>query len=480
MRWTDRLGLDGLLDRPFQSLSSGQRQRVNLVRALQHEPIVLLLDEPTRSLDPGTSRVVIDLARERADAGVLVLVSSHELSGIEPHCDDIVLLDAGRVAAAGSRETVLPRAEHPTWRLRFHGSAARDAAVARFDEMKPGEEADMAVLDDGVDEERLAALLVRRDIELAAVERRDRPSVSAMLRALPEQPAERPIDPTPETSHDAEARPAARPLRAVRAIVRRDRLIHLTFKFRLLVQVTLICVWAALYHYVAQLIRTDDPEVAAALRGNPFGFLLIGLVGLQLSQVSLIQPAHALREEQVAGTLEPLLASGRNPLLLVLGALVWPLSIAIVLVLGMFAFTATALDAGFRLDAALPALVAAALGCAAFSALGLMSAAFVLAFKRGDPVGGVLNMASLILAGAYFPRELLPDGAQAAAALLPHTHFLHALRTSLIDGEGFGTPAFDASLASLALSAAVFAAAAVGTWTVAMRYARRAGTLANA
>jgi ABC-2 type transport system permease protein len=153
---------------------------------------------------------------------------------------------------------------------------------------------------------------------------------------------------------------------------------------------------------------------------------------------------------------------------------------ALVLVVGMFAFTSLVLDAGFHFEAALPALVAAALGCGAFTALGLISASFVLAFKRGDPVGGVLNMAGLIFAGAYFPRELLPEVAQRAAQFLPHTHLLTALRSALLDGAGFGDVELVGALARLAISAVVLGVLAVATWNHALRHARRAGTLTDA
>jgi sodium transport system ATP-binding protein len=97
------LGLGTVADRPCGRLSSGQRQRVSLGRALVHDPPALVLDEPTSALDVVGSRdLMAFLDRLRAD-GRAILVSTHRLHEIERRCDRFVIIDAGRVVAAGTR-----------------------------------------------------------------------------------------------------------------------------------------------------------------------------------------------------------------------------------------------------------------------------------------------------------------------------------------------------------------------------------------
>ncbi|MGN6695046.1 MAG: ATP-binding cassette domain-containing protein, partial [Aquihabitans sp.] len=82
--------------------SSGMRARLNLARALMHSPRLLVLDEPTRSLDPVMSDEVGRILRQQADAGRGVLLSSHRLDEVALWCDRIVAIVKGTVRFSGS------------------------------------------------------------------------------------------------------------------------------------------------------------------------------------------------------------------------------------------------------------------------------------------------------------------------------------------------------------------------------------------
>ena len=108
--WLERLGLG---DRPrdrLEQLSHGNQQRVQLAAALLHEPEALVLDEPFAGLDPMAAEALAGIIRERAAAGVTVLFSSHQLDLVQDVCDDVAIIDRGRVVLAGSLEEVRRRA----------------------------------------------------------------------------------------------------------------------------------------------------------------------------------------------------------------------------------------------------------------------------------------------------------------------------------------------------------------------------------
>jgi iron complex transport system ATP-binding protein len=97
-----------LADRPLSSLSSGERQRVFLARALAQEPEIILLDEPTAFLDLGHQiRLLLMLEKWNRECGMSVVFVSHDLSLAARHADRIVVLSRGRVVADGAPEDVL-------------------------------------------------------------------------------------------------------------------------------------------------------------------------------------------------------------------------------------------------------------------------------------------------------------------------------------------------------------------------------------
>jgi ABC-2 type transport system ATP-binding protein len=83
-------------------MSKGMQQRLGIAQALVGAPTLLLLDEPTSALDPAGRRVVRELLEELRRRGVSVLLNSHLLSEVELVCDHVVIVDRGRVVAAGT------------------------------------------------------------------------------------------------------------------------------------------------------------------------------------------------------------------------------------------------------------------------------------------------------------------------------------------------------------------------------------------
>jgi ABC-2 type transport system ATP-binding protein len=102
IRWLERLGLGDRVTSKTEDLSHGNQQRVQLAAALVHEPELLVLDEPFSGLDPIGIATMTDVLRERAAAGVGVIFSSHQLDLVEDVCEDVVIIDRGRVVSAGS------------------------------------------------------------------------------------------------------------------------------------------------------------------------------------------------------------------------------------------------------------------------------------------------------------------------------------------------------------------------------------------
>ena len=92
----------GLLDRagqPARLLSGGEQQRLALARALATEPAILFLDEPTASLDPASTHMIEQIARDAHAAGIKIIFVTHDIAQARRLADDIVFLDRGRLTA---------------------------------------------------------------------------------------------------------------------------------------------------------------------------------------------------------------------------------------------------------------------------------------------------------------------------------------------------------------------------------------------
>lgn len=99
--WLERLGLGERLSDRLEQLSHGNQQRVQLATALVHNPSLLVLDEPFAGLDPLAADVMSDVLRERAAAGVAVVFSSHQLDLVEDLCEDVAVINAGKIVLTG-------------------------------------------------------------------------------------------------------------------------------------------------------------------------------------------------------------------------------------------------------------------------------------------------------------------------------------------------------------------------------------------
>jgi len=121
------LEMTAFANRRAKGFSQGERIKVALARALVHAPKNLLLDEPTNGLDVMATRALRALIRKLRAAGHCVLFSSHVMQEVAALCDDIVIIDRGRVVAAGTPEAL---------RERFGSASLEDAFVAAIGDVR--------------------------------------------------------------------------------------------------------------------------------------------------------------------------------------------------------------------------------------------------------------------------------------------------------------------------------------------------------
>jgi ABC-2 type transport system ATP-binding protein len=104
----EHLQISGFIDRRYGSLSAGQKTRVTLAKSLLNKPELLLLDEPTASLDPDTADWVRNyLLDYQRDSGATLLLASHNMVEVERICDDVIIMRRGKIVDRNSPQKLL-------------------------------------------------------------------------------------------------------------------------------------------------------------------------------------------------------------------------------------------------------------------------------------------------------------------------------------------------------------------------------------
>ncbi len=247
---------------------------------------------------------------------------------------------------------------------------------------------------------------------------------------------------------------------------------RLAFVLRLLGTVFQVVV----FFFISQLVGVAQHPALTAYEGNYFAYVLIGLAFQRFFNLSLAGYATGLTEAQQTGTLEAQAVLPVSLPWLVAGSNLWPYLYATaetILYLLLGAVLGAPLAGANLLGASLVTLLA----CFAISGLGLMGAAVILVYKRGNAVAWGVEAAAALLSGVFFPPELLPAPLPQLSALLPQTHALVGLRAALL--EGAPTTALWPQLAILALFSLVLLPIGILTLNWSYRQAQMKGSLAQ-
>jgi ABC-2 type transport system ATP-binding protein len=118
-RWLDRLGLGDRSAAKVEELSHGNQQRAQVAAALVHQPDLLVLDEPFAGLDPVAVHTLADVLRGETERGAAVLFSSHQLELVEDICEQVAIIDRGRIVAAGDVDELRRRSQRRRIELRL-------------------------------------------------------------------------------------------------------------------------------------------------------------------------------------------------------------------------------------------------------------------------------------------------------------------------------------------------------------------------
>jgi ABC-2 type transport system permease protein len=187
---------------------------------------------------------------------------------------------------------------------------------------------------------------------------------------------------------------------------------------------------------LAHFYGNAQPAALAAYGGDYFTFLLIGAAFARFLSIGLRHFGRELEHDLAAGTIEPVMVTATAPGLALLGPSLWIVFEGVILLVVQLVMGAAFFGADFSRANWLAALVLTALTLLALSGWGFLSAAFVLMFKRAEPLSWLVDVTLFMLAGVYFPIQVIPWGLRVFAYLLPLSYALEGLRFALMLGQG--------------------------------------------
>ena len=133
--WLERFGLGDQQKRKVEELSKGNQQKVQFILSLVHDPTLLILDEPFTGLDPLNQLLLKEIIQEKRKAGTTILFSTHQMEQVERLCNNICLINQGRIIVEGALESIREAHQSNAVEVAFTGELKQELARAYFNEV---------------------------------------------------------------------------------------------------------------------------------------------------------------------------------------------------------------------------------------------------------------------------------------------------------------------------------------------------------
>ncbi|MBN2026494.1 MAG: ABC transporter permease [Actinobacteria bacterium] len=260
-------------------------------------------------------------------------------------------------------------------------------------------------------------------------------------------------------------------MRKAFAFLKRDFLIETSYRLNFLLSLAGVVFTVAIFFFLGKIV---DPAAVQDSADDYFSFVLVGTAMAMYLRTGLGSFAESLREEQMMGTLEAMMSTPTSLTTIILSSSIWRFLFTSISVLA-FLVVGACFGVSFAGANVFAALLLLVLTVMSYAALGIISASFIIVFKRGDPINWVVSSLSILLGGVFYPTGVLPGWMQFFSRLLPITWSLEGIRGALLKGEGFS--ALWQEFLALAVIAAVLIPLSLAFFGLAVNYARKTGTL---
>jgi ABC-2 type transport system permease protein len=259
------------------------------------------------------------------------------------------------------------------------------------------------------------------------------------------------------------------------AFIKRDFLVRISYRLNLLLSLVGVFGSVLMFYFIGKTFSGTMSPYLQRYGGDYFPYVLVGIAVSNFVTVGLSALSSQVRSAQVEGTLEALLTTPTSIYTVLIGNSLWNFLSALTSAAALIAAGFLLARIGVAALQATAALLILLLTFLAFLSIGMLSASFVIVFKRGDPIAYLFGWSSFLFGSVLFPVEVLPSPLPQLSKLLPITHAAKAIRELLLARAS--PQAVLPSVLNLCLFIAIAGPAGVLFFRFAVYRARRDGSL---
>lgn len=261
------------------------------------------------------------------------------------------------------------------------------------------------------------------------------------------------------------------------AFLKKDIKVFTSYKLSFLMTCFGMVLSVTTFYYIGKLFGKSANQYLTAYKTDYFPFVLVGIAFYAYLSTSLRTFSSHIREAQVTGVLESMLVTPSSFVEIIAGMSVWDFIFASIRILVYLALGICFFGVRFNNPNILAALLILVLTIVCFSSIGIMSAGFILIFKRSEPIGSFIGAVTGLFGGVYFPVEVLHPKLQFISYILPVTYSLRGLRFALL--TGYSLKALIPDIAILSLFCLILAPLAIIVFKYTLRRVKIEGGLAH-
>jgi len=266
-------------------------------------------------------------------------------------------------------------------------------------------------------------------------------------------------------------------IKKIFAIVKKDFLVEASYKLSFALNIFSVMATLFVYFFIDRMFGHKMTKYLEEFGVNYFSYVLLSMAFFSYIGVGVGSFSARLRQEQLQGTLESLLLTPTKISTILCGMSLWNLILAtfdaaIYIIMGVFLF-----KIDFSHTNLLSAIITLILTVISFSSLGIISASFIMIFKKGNPLSWVINTSEGILGGVYFPVTVMPGWLQTLAKFLPITHAIRAMELSIY--RGYSIKQLKAELVFLFMFSSVLLPLSLFVFKYTLKLCRKQGTISH-